>query len=167
MSFIGVNGLSRRVLGRGPPEVEGEHVGTRTAACPDPSLHEPTRASYLPDPSGVRSRLGSRIRALGSSHLPWLTLLCVRSSPSPAQIRQGCTSLHAADDVCSLQLTILMTDVYFPRSIQVQAPAMSVPTDAQFYDADDPSKPSLAFLKNHLYREGRLTEEQALFILQT
>ena len=66
-----------------------------------------------------------------------------------------------------MQLTILMTDVYFPRSIQVQAPAMSVPTDAQFYDADDPSKPSLAFLKNHLYREGRLTEEQALFILQT
>lgn len=42
---------------------------------------------------------------------------------------------------------------------------MSVPTDEQFYDANDPTKPSIAFLKNHLYREGRLTDEQALFIL--
>lgn len=42
---------------------------------------------------------------------------------------------------------------------------MAVPTDDQFYDKTDPTKPSIAFLKNHLYREGRLTEEQAMFIL--
>ncbi|KAL7415147.1 Serine/threonine-protein phosphatase 2B catalytic subunit A1 [Mrakia frigida] len=47
----------------------------------------------------------------------------------------------------------------------VQAPAMTVPTDEQFYLASDPTKPDIAFLKNHFYREGRLTEEQALFIL--
>lgn len=47
----------------------------------------------------------------------------------------------------------------------VQAPAFTKPTDEQFYDKNDPSKPDLAFLKQHFYREGRLTEEQALYIL--
>lgn len=42
---------------------------------------------------------------------------------------------------------------------------MTLPTDAQFYSREDPSKPDIAFLKNHFYREGRLSEEQALFIL--
>jgi len=43
---------------------------------------------------------------------------------------------------------------------------MHPPTDEQFYSKTDPSKPDIAFLKNHFYREGRLTEEQALFILE-
>lgn len=47
----------------------------------------------------------------------------------------------------------------------VQAPAFTKPSDEQFYDSSDPSKPNLAFLKQHFYREGRLTEEQALFII--
>lgn len=47
----------------------------------------------------------------------------------------------------------------------VQAPAFHKPTDEQFYDTKDPSKPNLAFLKQHFCREGRLTEEQALYIL--
>jgi len=34
-----------------------------------------------------------------------------------------------------------------------------------FWSPDDPSKPNLAYLKQHLYREGRLTEEQALWII--
>ncbi|KAF3941125.1 hypothetical protein ABW19_dt0209397 [Dactylella cylindrospora] len=49
---------------------------------------------------------------------------------------------------------------------EVQAPATQKPTDEQFYDSKDPSKPNLAFLKQHFYREGRLTEEQALFIIR-
>ncbi|KAH8116178.1 serine/threonine protein phosphatase 2B [Phellopilus nigrolimitatus] len=48
----------------------------------------------------------------------------------------------------------------------VQAPAMFIPTNAQFFSREDPSKPDIAFLKNHFYREGRLTEEQALYILE-
>jgi serine/threonine-protein phosphatase 2B catalytic subunit len=44
---------------------------------------------------------------------------------------------------------------------------MSTPTDAQFWSKADPSKPDIAFLKNHFYREGRLTEDQAMFIIQT
>ncbi|KAG1741558.1 Metallo-dependent phosphatase-like protein [Suillus paluster] len=48
----------------------------------------------------------------------------------------------------------------------VQAPAMNVPTDAQFFSRQDPTKPDVAFLKNHFYREGRVTEDQALWILE-
>ncbi|EIW74349.1 serine threonine protein phosphatase 2B [Coniophora puteana RWD-64-598 SS2] len=47
----------------------------------------------------------------------------------------------------------------------VQAPAMNIPTDAQFFSKVDPSKPDIAFLKNHFYREGRISEEHALYIL--
>ncbi|KAG9001275.1 3',5'-cyclic-nucleotide phosphodiesterase (PDEase) (3':5'-CNP) [Tulasnella sp. JGI-2019a] len=48
---------------------------------------------------------------------------------------------------------------------EIQAPAMLPPTDAEFFSKADPSKPDIAFLKNHFYREGRLTEDQALYIL--
>ncbi|KAG8853762.1 3',5'-cyclic-nucleotide phosphodiesterase (PDEase) (3':5'-CNP) [Tulasnella sp. 330] len=48
---------------------------------------------------------------------------------------------------------------------EIQAPAMLPPTDAEFFSKTDPSKPDIAFLKNHFYREGRLTEEQATYIL--
>lgn len=48
----------------------------------------------------------------------------------------------------------------------VQAPAFHPPTQEQFLSPHDRTKPNLAFLKNHFYREGRLTEDQALFILR-
>lgn len=51
-------------------------------------------------------------------------------------------------------------------AMQVQAPATSLPTDAQFYTDESKTKPDIAFLKNHLYREGRLTEEQAIWLLK-
>lgn len=43
---------------------------------------------------------------------------------------------------------------------------MYLPTDDQFWSKTDKTKPDIAFLKNHFYREGRLTEEQALYILE-
>jgi serine/threonine-protein phosphatase 2B catalytic subunit len=43
---------------------------------------------------------------------------------------------------------------------------MSIPTEAQFFSREDPLKPDVAFLKNHFYREGRLSEEQAMYILE-
>ncbi|OGM42506.1 serine/threonine-protein phosphatase 2B catalytic subunit [Aspergillus bombycis] len=49
---------------------------------------------------------------------------------------------------------------------EVQAPALQTPTDEQFWSPEDPSKPNLQFLKQHFYREGRLTEDQALWIIQ-
>jgi len=48
---------------------------------------------------------------------------------------------------------------------EVPPPAARPPTDEQFFSPNDPSKPNLDFLKAHFYNEGRLTEEQALFIL--
>ncbi|KAJ7931268.1 serine/threonine-protein phosphatase 2B catalytic subunit A1 [Mycena leptocephala] len=48
----------------------------------------------------------------------------------------------------------------------VSASALSDhPTASQFFSSTDQTKPDIAFLKNHFYREGRLSEEQALFIL--
>jgi serine/threonine-protein phosphatase 2B catalytic subunit len=49
----------------------------------------------------------------------------------------------------------------------VQAPALSTPPDDVFWSPEDPSKPNLSFLKQHFYREGRLTEDQALWIIRT
>ncbi|EJT77514.1 serine/threonine-protein phosphatase 2B catalytic subunit [Gaeumannomyces tritici R3-111a-1] len=48
----------------------------------------------------------------------------------------------------------------------VQAPAMFKPTDEQFFEDETHEKPDINFLKTHFYREGRLTEEQALWILK-
>ena len=45
-------------------------------------------------------------------------------------------------------------------------PAMTIPTDEQFFSREDPTKPDHAFLKNHFYREGRISEEHALYILE-
>jgi serine/threonine-protein phosphatase 2B catalytic subunit len=45
---------------------------------------------------------------------------------------------------------------------------MFKPSPEQFFNqkGQDRTKPDIAFLKNHFYREGRLTEEQALWILE-
>ncbi|KAI9803905.1 MAG: hypothetical protein M1825_001785 [Sarcosagium campestre] len=48
----------------------------------------------------------------------------------------------------------------------VQAPAFRTPTQEELVSPEDPTKPNLAFLKQHFYREGRLTEDQALWILE-
>ena len=43
---------------------------------------------------------------------------------------------------------------------------MIPPTDAQFFSREDPTKPDVAFLKNHFYREERLREDHALYIIE-
>lgn len=43
---------------------------------------------------------------------------------------------------------------------------MLKPTDEQFFEDSTQSKPDISFLKSHFYREGRLTEEQALWIIR-
>ncbi|KAF1928284.1 serine/threonine-protein phosphatase 2B catalytic subunit [Didymella exigua CBS 183.55] len=48
----------------------------------------------------------------------------------------------------------------------VQAPAFLPPTDEQFFSPQDRTKPNITFLKQHFYREGRLTEQQALWIIK-
>jgi serine/threonine-protein phosphatase 2B catalytic subunit len=53
-----------------------------------------------------------------------------------------------------------------PPLLDVQAPAFHPPTDEQFFSPHDRTKPNITFLKQHFYREGRLTEQQALWILK-
>ncbi|KAF2025481.1 Metallo-dependent phosphatase [Setomelanomma holmii] len=47
-----------------------------------------------------------------------------------------------------------------------KAPAFHPPTDEQFFSPQDRTKPNIQFLKQHFYREGRLTEQQALWIIK-
>ncbi|BCR89458.1 serine/threonine-protein phosphatase 2B catalytic subunit [Aspergillus chevalieri] len=49
---------------------------------------------------------------------------------------------------------------------EVQAPALNIPLEESFWSPEDPSKPNLQFLRQHFYREGRLSEEQALWIIK-
>lgn len=53
------------------------------------------------------------------------------------------------------------------RSQQVLAPAAEIPTDVQFFSPVDRTKPNTPFLKNHFFREGRIKEEHALWIIET
>lgn len=68
------------------------------------------------------------------------------------------TSQYLNYDVADSHGTALSTDV--------QAPAMFKPTDEQFFEDDTKEKPDINFLKQHFYREGRLTEEQAIWIIK-
>jgi hypothetical protein len=43
---------------------------------------------------------------------------------------------------------------------------MNIPTDEQFFSKTEKGKPDIAYLKNHFYREGRLKEEHALYIIE-
>ena len=43
---------------------------------------------------------------------------------------------------------------------------MNIPTDEEFFSSENPKLPDHAFLKNHFYREGRISEEHALYILE-
>ncbi|KAH9974641.1 serine/threonine-protein phosphatase 2B catalytic subunit A1 [Lactifluus volemus] len=49
---------------------------------------------------------------------------------------------------------------------EVQAPAMNIPTDDQFFSKTERGKPDIAYLKNHFYREGRINEDHALYIIE-
>jgi serine/threonine-protein phosphatase 2B catalytic subunit len=51
--------------------------------------------------------------------------------------------------------------------VQVPPPATNKPTEAEFFaiNPNGERKPNPAFLKEHFFHEGRLLEEQALFIL--
>ncbi|CAO3631679.1 unnamed protein product [Cunninghamella blakesleeana] len=68
-------------------------------------------------------------------------------------------SIHTMDDG-----TIVNTKERIIK--EVPAPNTKLPTDNEFWSKERPELPDIHFLKNHFYREGRLTEEQALFIIQ-
>lgn len=76
-----------------------------------------------------------------------------------ASLPYGSCTTQPTLDTRHANISLLVTDV--------QAPAMSKPTDEQFFEDETHTKPDITFLKSHFYREGRLTEEQALWIIRT
>ena len=40
-----------------------------------------------------------------------------------------------------------------------------IPTDDVFFSKTDVGRPDVEFLKDHFFREGRITEEHALYII--
>jgi hypothetical protein len=71
----------------------------------------------------------------------------------------GTCSLPQRSRATELQLTP-------PCPPDVQAPAFRKPTQEEFLSPQDRTKPNLQFLKQHFYREGRLSEDQALWIIR-
>jgi serine/threonine-protein phosphatase 2B catalytic subunit len=51
------------------------------------------------------------------------------------------------------------------KNIDVPPPATKKPTKEQFFSKKDSAKPDIEFLRNHFFNEGRLTEDQALYII--
>ncbi|ODQ64438.1 Metallo-dependent phosphatase [Nadsonia fulvescens var. elongata DSM 6958] len=94
------------------------------------------------------------------------------ASANAQKLENAIRALNDKRPVPQIDYSIYTTDDGTEVSTQervvksVPAPAWSKPTDEQFYDPIDPSKPNLEFLKNHFIREGRLTDEQTLFILK-
>lgn len=50
---------------------------------------------------------------------------------------------------------------------ETEPPAFNKPTDEELWSNEHPGLPNLSFLKEHFRKEGRLTEEQALKILNS
>ena len=42
---------------------------------------------------------------------------------------------------------------------------MTIPTDDVFFSKTEEDKPDVEFLRNHFFREGRIKEEHALYII--
>ncbi|KAF7558052.1 hypothetical protein G7046_g5913 [Stylonectria norvegica] len=84
-------------------------------------------------------------------------------SPSPRPSLLAIISPCTASRTTSSWTFPLLTAPRHPSD--VQAPAMFKPTDEQFFEDETHTKPNIQFLKQHFYREGRLTEEQALWII--
>ena len=62
--------------------------------------------------------------------------------------------------------TVLIPLIFAAKfATDVDPPAVLTPTNDMLFSKKDPTKPDLDFIKNHFAREGRLTEEQALYII--
>ncbi|KAK6951827.1 3',5'-cyclic-nucleotide phosphodiesterase (PDEase) (3':5'-CNP) [Daldinia eschscholtzii] len=77
------------------------------------------------------------------------------------------TQVSTMERVCKGTLAQIRFIWNYPATQNKIAPATSKPTDEQFFEDDTHTKPDITFLKQHFYREGRLTDEQALWIIKT
>ncbi|KAI0028910.1 Metallo-dependent phosphatase-like protein, partial [Vararia minispora EC-137] len=49
---------------------------------------------------------------------------------------------------------------------QVAAPSREIPTDAQLFIDGNRSRPNVAFLRDHFFHQGRLSEEHAIYLIE-
>ncbi|KAI9317237.1 serine/threonine-protein phosphatase 2B catalytic subunit A1 [Dichotomocladium elegans] len=91
-----------------------------------------------------------------SSESPVIRRLRVKSSEDAPRLDFSTLTLEDGSVVTTKERVIQ----------EVPAPAVCVPTDDQFWSTERPGYPDLHFLRKHFFREGRLTEDQAIYIIQ-
>src|SRR3954469_26067916 len=102
----------------------------------------------------VPSSRRSRAPRLTSPFMSWK--MAAKSAP-----RSGYAKVRRAPHATPADARLWMRcQSLIYRPADVQAPAMHKPSDEQFFEDDTRQKPNIQFLKQHFYREGRLTEEQ-------
>lgn len=76
--------------------------------------------------------------------------------------------VHFSDNSSFSLIARTHFDVFFFFKKKVIQPARNKPTEDEFftYDSEGEKKPNHEFLKSHFFCEGRLTEDQALYILE-
>lgn len=126
----------------------------------------------IPDaPAGERNQqVDNAIRAIQEKKaLPEIdfSLHTMEDGTQVSTMERVCKGTPHHIRLCDLRRRTGEMDADHVVSPDVQAPAMSTPTDEQFWaDGVPNSKPDVQFLKQHFYREGRLTQEQALWIIR-
>ncbi|KAG8157450.1 hypothetical protein KVR01_012834 [Diaporthe batatas] len=103
--------------------------------------------------AGTTSRTTEPV-SVSSRHADNTIRAIQRKAPSSVidfsiQIMEDGTQVSTTDRVCK----------------DVPPPAWLPPTDEEFYHDETHEKPNIQFLKQHFSQEGRLTEDQALFII--
>ncbi|KAJ3130086.1 Serine/threonine-protein phosphatase 2B catalytic subunit alpha [Physocladia obscura] len=73
--------------------------------------------------------------------------------------------ISTRDRYCKEKAKFVLLQRYAFVYSDVEPPATFLPTAEQFFSKKDPSKPDLEFLKQHFLKEGRLTKDQALLII--
>ncbi|KAJ7166099.1 Metallo-dependent phosphatase-like protein [Mycena filopes] len=115
------------------------------------------RLSRASSPSSVYSSLPRSPSR--SPSLPPLPSPSLPPSPSPSPSPEADYTRQVLEDG-----TVISTVERVVKDVPV--PASHIPTADEFFAASDPTKPDIVFLENHFYQEGRLSEEQALYIIE-
>ena len=103
-------------------------------------------------------KVASKIRAPGSSPLNANIDFTVHTLETGEKV-------HTTERICKGMHAMRFQKLIYAR-VESEGPATFIPTDEQFFSKKDPSKPDLDFLRNHFLREGRLSQEQALYIIK-
>ncbi|RFU75369.1 serine threonine- phosphatase 2b catalytic subunit [Trichoderma arundinaceum] len=94
------------------------------------------------------------------------TIHMMEDGTQVSTLERVCKGTSACSPYLASFISLDYPAIVVDRGGCLQAPAMFKPTDEQFFEDDTKQKPDINFLKQHFYREGRLTDEQALWIIK-